>query len=320
MDAEERQIRDLLHVARRYFLDGVDQGVISRELNVSRPTVSRMLRRARELDIVRIEVSHPIERTSALETALRDGFGLKHAWVVEPAADEERVHAVARHAAKTLPSLVSRDSVVGISNGTTLAAVVDAMSAHPRMGTTVVQMIGSLGSDNQLIDGPDLCRRLSDCFGCAYRAVPAPLITRTARLASALRRETAVATTLMLAAHADVAVLGIGTVDRGGSGRIFDGWMTPTITRELVEAGAVGHISGHHFNDQGEHIPSTLCQRTVGVPLDRLHSIPLVLGVVAGAQKVDATVGALRGRHVNALITDAATATAVLQRAGLSNG
>lgn len=306
------QIRELLHVARRYYLDDVDQLAISREISVSRSTVSRMLRRARELDMVRIEVGHPFERTSALEDQLAGAFGLRHAWVIEPADHEDRHSAVAKHAAGVLPTIIERDSVVAVSNGTTLADVVAAMEPHPRVDSRMVQMIGSLGPGNQLIDGPDLCRRLSDLFQCTYHAIPAPIVTRTARLASALRRETAVATTLALAGHADLALVGIGTVDEHGSGRILDGWMTPQLNRELLAAGAVGHVVGHHFDANGDHVRSSLCDRTLGVPLDRLRSIPLVVGVVAGPEKVAATVGALRGGYVTALITDSATATAVL--------
>jgi len=312
VDEDTAYLRDLLHVARRYYLDEVDQTVIAREVNVSRSTVSRMLRRARELQIVRIEVGHSVERTSVLEDRLRAEFGLRRAWVVEPADDQERLAAVAALAAEVLPKIIERDSVVAISNGTTLSAVVSAMAPHPRVDSCIVQMIGSLGSGNHLIDGPDLCRRLADLFRGTYRAMPAPLITRSARMAAALRKETTVATTLALATRPDLAIVGIGTVDDHGSGRIFDGWMTPQITRELRAAGAVGHIAGHHFDATGRHVESALCDRTLGVALERLHSIPLVVGVVTGPEKVQATIGALRGGHVSGLIIDASTATAVL--------
>lgn len=50
------RLDELRRVAHRYYRDGVDQATIAGELDVSRPTVSRMLREARDRGIVEIRV------------------------------------------------------------------------------------------------------------------------------------------------------------------------------------------------------------------------------------------------------------------------
>lgn len=315
MELTAGQIEELLLVARRYYVDGARQADIADEIRVSRPTVSRMLLLAREAGIVRITVEHPYERTSAIEAELLDALGLQRAWVCEPVPGEDATTAVARLAATVLPTVIERDSVVGLSNGTTLAAMVDAMSSHRRTDACVVQMIGALGEQNQLIDSPDICRRLAERLGASYRAFPAPLLMRTARLASAIRRESSISVTLALGSRPDVALVGIGATDAHGSGHIFDRWMTPQIADWLAQAGAVGHVLAHHYDIRGRHVESPLCGRTVGVPIDRLHQIPLVVGVAAGTTKLRAIIGAVTGGYVNALVTDATTAKRLLQSA-----
>lgn len=144
--------------------------------------------------------------------------------------------------------------------------------------------------------------------------MPAPLIVGSIRLAHALQREEAVANALALAAHADVALVGIGAMDtHGSSGPIFQGWLTRQESKMLLNRGAVGHISGHHFDSEGRHVRTELCDRVMSVPLERLKSIRTVIGVATGSDKVAAIRGAARGRHIDVLVTDAATAQAVLR-------
>lgn len=308
-DGEERsRTVTLLRVARRYYLDGASQAEISQEVGYSRPTVSRMLQEARERGVVRIEIGHPLERVMHIERALINRFGLQDARV----ADSGPGDPVAKLAADYVSTITSAASVVAVSNGSTISAVVDAFSPLRRPDSCIVQMIGTLGQENQLLDSPDICRRLAGYFGGTYRIMPAPLVVGSARLATGLRREDSVATAIALGGRADVALLGIGVSNREGSGPIFDGWMTSATARELAAAGAVGHICGHHFDAQGKHVVTDLCRRVMSVPLDRLLDIDRVVAVATGPEKVIAIQGALRGGYANVLVTDVATAQAIL--------
>lgn len=314
MTADRNHLQLLLTVARRYYLDNASQEEIAQEIRFSRATVSRLLGEARRLRIVRFQIGHPLERVMALEQALVDRFGLHGARVAEPAPGVNSLTAVAECAAEYLAETTGPNSVVTVSNGNTISAVVAEFPQLRRRDICVIQMIGTLAQGNPLIDSPDICRRLADSFGGSYRLLPVPLIVGSARLARALRAEESIATTLALGSHADIALVGIGATDALGSGAIFTGWLTSEISSELFRAGAVGHICGHHFDHQGRHIVHDLCQRVLSVPLERLMEIRTVIAVALGGHKVEAITAALRGRHVNVLVTDASTAQAVLYR------
>jgi DNA-binding transcriptional regulator LsrR (DeoR family) len=314
MATDRDHLQLLLKVAKRYYLDEASQEEIAREIQVSRATVSRLLGEARRRRIVRFQISHPLERVVALEEALVKNFGLHGARVAEPATGASSLAAVAECAAEYLVEATGPDSIVAVSNGSTISAVVAEFPRLHRRDTCIVQMIGALAQGNPLVDSPDICRRLADSFGGTYRLLPVPLIVGSAQLARALRSEESVATALALGAHADVALTGIGSTDGQGSGAIFSGWLTPEMSAEFHQAGAVGHICGHHIDRQGRHVLHELCQRILSVPLERLANIRTVIAAAFGEQKTDAIIGALRGRHVNVLVTDAATAVAVLRR------
>lgn len=308
----------LLRIARRYYEDNANQQQIADEEHISRPTVSRLLDEARAVGVVTIRVAHPLRRQLELETQLRERYSLAGVWVSDLASDDEMdtLTATARVAAHVLADTVRPDSIVAISNGSTLAAVVDAfaaMSAKRHRDTTVVQMIGGLGQTNTLDDSPDLCRKLAGALGGRHRDMPVPLVVTSDHLAGALRRESTIEMTLQLASHADLALVGIGVSGPHGSGQIFDGWMSGQIAAQLHGRGAVGHIAGHHFDSSGRHVESDLCRRTIGVSLERLRDMAQVVGVAAGVEKTMAIHGALTGGYVKTLVIDAAAARAVLQ-------
>jgi len=311
-DQDRDHLKLLLAVARRYYLDEASQEEIAGEVQFSRATVSRLLSEARRRRIVRFQIGHPLERALALEEALTARFGIAGARVADVAPGAVPLTAVATCAAEYLAETTAPEGVVAVSNGSTISAVVAEFPQLHRRDTCVVQMIGTLAQDNQLDDSPDICRRLAESFGGTYRLMPVPLIVGNARLARALRHEESVATALALGSHADVALVGVGAHDAASSGNIFNGWLTPQISRDLSRAGAVGHICGHHFDASGRHIAHELCQRIMSVPLERLRDIPKVVGVACGAGKARAISGALRGQYVDVLITDTTTAQALL--------
>src|SRR5690606_41256575 len=72
---ESRQVDLLVKAAELYYEFGMTQEEVAAHLNVSRPTVSRLLRQARERGIVRIAVVNPKSRAGELERRLVETFG-----------------------------------------------------------------------------------------------------------------------------------------------------------------------------------------------------------------------------------------------------
>jgi len=304
----------LLEVARAYYDDDRGQAEIARDIGYSRSTVSRLLTEARARGVVRILIAHPLERQMALEKALIERFGLRSARVAGVEPDLSPLTSVAQAGAEVLVEACRRATVLATSAGTTIHALVQELPLLALRELHVVQMIGSLARSNPHVDSIDTTRRIAERLGGDYRLMPAPLIVGSARLARALRHEEAVANAIALASHADVALVGIGAMSaQGVSGEIFAGWLTPEESAMLVRLGAVGHLSGHHFDAQGRHIRTELCDRVMSVPLERLREIRSVIGVATGEEKVAAIVGAVRGGYLDVLVTDAPTAQAVLR-------
>ena len=128
--------------------------------------------------------------------------------------------------------------------------------------------------------------------------------------------EPAIAEALTRARAADVAVVGIGTVGTGSSKEIVDELgLTDAERAAFLDADPVGDMCCRFFDANGLAVRGAVHDRVVAVELEHLAAIPTVVGVATGAGKVSGVLGAIRGGVLNGLITDAALALALLDRA-----
>lgn len=310
---ERKQTALLLEVARRYYMDGESQAEIAEAVAFSRATVSRLLAEARRVGVVQIRIGHPLERVLSIEKALMQNFGLKQARVADPAETSSIQSEVARCAADLVIENSSENVVLSISNGLAVTATVDAMPQLTWPRSRAVQMIGSVGESDMLMDSPETCRRMSRKLGGTFHPLPAPLVVSDASVAQALRRDNQISATLELGARADLALVGVGATSDGHSGLILQPYESPDMVRTILATGSVAHISGHHIAANGDHVRTDLCDRTIAVDIERLRDIPLVIGVAWGDRKVKALKAAIRGGFISALVTDRSTAISLLQ-------
>ncbi|OKL52246.1 hypothetical protein BSZ39_12625 [Bowdeniella nasicola] len=310
--SEREHIMLLLTVAKLYWVENKPQSEIAAAVGYSRPSISRLLAEARERNMVQIRVGHPLERVMTLETELAERFTLDCVRVAVPDYATQGREVIGRLAADLVVERLKSDSVISISNGRAVAATVEAMPQLRLPHARVVQMIGSVGATDVVVDSPETCRNMATKLGARYSALPVPLVVPTAEAASVLMKEEQVATTLELATRADIALVGVGSVHDGHSGAILAAYEDEETARLLRRKNVVGHICAHHFARDGRHVPTPFCQRTLAVDLERIERIPLVIGVAWGQDKVAALQGALAGGYLSALVTDHQTAMTLL--------
>ena len=122
----------LAMVANMYYNSNLTQSQIAERLYTSRSKVSRMLKEARELGIVRIDIKEPWERNLEYETNMKALFPLDNIRVVKvkSAGMEDVERSIGQVAAYYLDSIIKKDIIVGISWGNTLYRVVKYISAN----------------------------------------------------------------------------------------------------------------------------------------------------------------------------------------------
>jgi len=304
----------ILDIATYYYEQRLTQDEIGRRMNVSRSTISRLLNEARERGIVSIKINYPWQRKHDLEQRLVDTFGLLKARVLagKEKAEDEILKGMGVLAARLLDSYIKDGQILGVSYGRSLASTIAALSPSRQVTLTVVPVIGALGSDNPSIDGPDLVRRFAQAYGGEYRYFPVPLLVEDVRTRDGLIQLPQVYETLNLAKRADIVLLGIGTTSPGTSSRIWKGYLDERQLQRLKNQGAVGHMCGQFYDSGGQLLDLEVNQRSIGIGIKTLETIDFVIAVASGEAKIAAILGALRGKYLNILVTDDATASALL--------
>jgi DNA-binding transcriptional regulator LsrR (DeoR family) len=109
----------------------------------------------------------------------------------------------------------------------------------------------------------------------------------------------------------DLAVIGVGHVGfQEISSMFFADHIHPETVEQLENQGAVGDICGRFYNLHG--LPVNQATGVIGIDLDTLKTLPKVIAIAGGIEKVRAVLGALRGGYIKTLVTDTVTARAIL--------
>jgi DNA-binding transcriptional regulator LsrR (DeoR family) len=318
--ARNDELRLIAKVARLYYERKARQADIAAQLDLSQATVSRLLKRAEEEQIVRITVNVPHGAFTELEEALQTAYDLKEAIVVESGEDEDQImRDIGAAAAFYIESTLKPGEVIGISSwSSSLLAMVDAMHPLPRSTTAqVVQILGGVGNPTAEGHAAHLTRRMASLTRGTATFLPAPGITGSPEMTRLYLDDPYVHGALACFEQVTLALVGIGTVEPSkllaSSGNIFS-------AEELAllrERGTVGDICLRFYNDQGEPVLTPLNDRVIGMRLEQLRKVPRSVGIAGGLRKLQAIQGALAGRWINVLVTDSRTAAALVKNVRL---
>ncbi len=313
----------LVEVAKLYYEDGLNQAQIGQQLQLSRSTVSRLLKGARDKGVVKITIDYKWVRDSALERDLSGAFGLGQVRVLraDGRSEDEMIDGLGYLAANCLDGVVSSSAVsgglvLGVSYGRSVAATIRHVTPRHTENVAVLQIIGALGSGNPLQDGPDLARQLANKYAATYRYLYAPLLVESAETRDRLVQEPLVKDLLETAREADVVLTGVGPLTADASGLIFRGYLGKTDLEKLKKAGSSGHICAQFYDPDGQPVAAGVNERAITIGLDALRRIETVMIVAGGVGKVKALGGALRGGYADVLVTDDVAARGVLGERG----
>ena len=301
-------------IARRFFLDGRSKSEIADEFGLSRFKVARILDDARAAGIVRIEIRLPAGLDASLAQGLQQGFGLRHAIVVDTPGEPEAQmrHQLAHAAAALLREIVTADDVVGVGYGRTLTVMaeeIEGLAPCP-----VVQLTGALMGVNMSENSVELVRQISARSGGACFSMYAPQVLPDAKTAASLREQPEVSEAYRLFGTVTKAVVAVGSWAPPRS-QLYDS--LPERQRvALRRKGVVAEVCAVLLDSDGAQVATEFTQRCISISGHQLRAIDEVVAVAGGTAKADAVRAVLAGGYANSLIVDSSLASALLGRAG----
>lgn len=296
----------MVKVCNLYYIDDLKQEEIAKKLGISRPTISRLLKDAKEAGIVKIQIVSPFTNDySDLEKSLEMKYGLKNVIIANDQTDDtSQKQELAQETALYLERILKPKDVVGLSMGTTLREIPQFVTSRKESKITFVPLLGGVGQANIEIHPNQIVMDIANAFGGNYMLLHAPAVVSDPNLIKAFKEELGIKSVMEMMRKVNVAVVGLGTPFDQNSTMIATGYYEKKDIDLMKKRKAVGDICMQSYNANGDAKEFDSNQKVIGYPLENLKKIETVVGVAGDNSKLEAIKGAIKGKYINVLITN----------------
>ncbi|MGY3692484.1 DNA-binding transcriptional regulator LsrR (DeoR family) [Bradyrhizobium sp. USDA 3240] len=313
-DNEKSRLDDAARAGWLYFIAGHTQDEIAKMLQVSRASAQRLVSLCLAERLITFRLEHPIAACMELASRLKERFDLVHCDVVptDPAAPLSNA-GIAERSANLLELTLRSETpvIVALGTGRAVRAAVERVSPIERPDHQIVSLVGNISADGSA-SFYDTVGRLADRTGARHYPMPLPFLMSSEDERNRMIRIDPIARVRAVAAKADLRLIGIGQMDQKAQVHV-DGFVTREELLEMMRLGAIGEVTGWAYDARGKLIKGGTNKRLTSIP-PQIPAVSTTIAAAVGAAKVPSIKAALAGRVINGLITDEATARAVLDR------
>lgn len=295
----------MVKAAWYYYFENLTQQAIADRLCISRMRVIKLLETARQTGVIQFRLRSDGVGMMEVSRRLMQKYHLKDVFIIPaPDAGASPNEAVARAGAMYVADRLGDNACINVGYGDTLSRTLNHLATMVQSPVTCISLTGGVSYY--------LPNARSTIFNARLVLMPAPLLASTPEMAAAMLAESSVSEILRMASLSSFTLVGIGAMDDSAT-IIKSGMLSQADLLQLRTSRAVGDVLCHFLGADGQLIPTPIEDRLIATPLDGLKAMPNVVGLAAGAQKVEAIRAVLRGGYLDVLITDEATADLLLR-------
>lgn len=303
-----------------YYQDNKSQQQICNQLGISRPTVSRMLNRGKELGIVQIELKNPENvMYGKLERDIEERFQLQEVNIVPSSplvGGSKPINSeLGRGTLHYMERVLHEGDYVGVSMGFAIQNIVRTdYFISEKIPCTFIPILGGIGDSLLEIHSNYLTQRFASLFGGKCIQFFSPAVFSQKEVLQGFLQEQTIRHVTQLYKKLNLVIMGIGIPNTQNSTILRTGYVDKRILQTFTENGAVGDIALRFFDINGNMEPfDEFNSRVSGISIEELNEVPYCVGVASGPQKAAAVLGAIRGKYINVLITDIDCAQRLLE-------
>jgi deoxyribonucleoside regulator len=305
----------VVKVAKMYYLEGLKQEDIARQVGISRSLISMILTEARETGIVEITVRDPFLNDDLLSRSLA-AFYPKTDFVVIPTSSRDpdaQRKIVAERASDILAKTIRGGETIGLAWGRTCHELVQSLKLQDKArAAAVVPLIGGSHQTATYFQINELVRQLAERVGGVPSFIHAPALVSGREERDMYLNSSSMQAIRQAWRSLDAVITGIGAFSqRGGEAREkYTG--ENEVYRQLESQDAVGDLCTRYYDRSGKFITEGYYERVVGIPVEDLKKAKRTILMASGTEKAEAILGALRTGLVSVLVMDESTAKAAL--------
>ena len=290
MTPSQDKIQKLAYVAQQYYLEDRKQSDIATELGISRPLVSRMLREARELGVVRITVSRPETHSESAQDWLRQTSSIRDCVLVPDGEDDNATNqSLSQGAVQLLRQLGSQR--LGIGWGHLIGQLVMWLEENPQFNSSVTDicpLVGNASIPARNYQSNENVRLIAQQLGAVPHFIYLPALPESVE-----EKQLLCSTEIYRKIQTQWAAMDTALVNIGNYPSSPDFASLVRYGDLLQKERTCGRLLVYYFNDQGKIIESDQ-DFAIQIPLELLKSCRNIIGVCSANTSVQAVRGALR--------------------------
>ncbi|MFD3259290.1 sugar-binding transcriptional regulator [Paenibacillus lentus] len=307
-------IKLMSKICKLYYYEAWTQEKIAEKFGMSRPIISKMIQKAREIGVVEIIVHDDPQQTTELEKELEKTYRLQQVLVV-PTRDLNKelvTSAVGKAAAQFVQRLIKNGDRIGVSWGNSLYHMVREFPLDKKDDVKIIPLIGGTGNERTEVHSNQIAYELSKRLGGKCESLYAPSMVETEELHEQIIQLPNIASVLQEGEQIDLALVGIGNPYSMSTMERY-GYLNETVLRELKELDTVADINSRFINRAGEIVHHPINNKIIGIGLEQLRQVNIVVGLAFGLHKIESIKAALKGGYIQMLVTDEATAYKIME-------
>ena len=290
MERDNERLRKIVEVVKLYYLENLTQNEIAKELNMSRPSISKMLNEAKESGIVTISINSPFSEGEVLLERIIEKYNLKSGEIIsdkgENIPNDESLYRVGiEFLCKNLN---------GVKNfGLGWGNLIEELLVHLDEGKIsnlkgkIVPLIGNINLPFRGYHANELVRIFSE------KTKITPLYLFSPACLTSLQEQEVIKN---LENYQDIEKhwenLECALIEICSHPTVPDMATAVRFGKKLNEEKAVGNILAYYYDKNGKIIEGEN-DFTIQVPLEKLKKVKKVIGIVSSKTNKNAVIGAL---------------------------
>lgn len=295
---EKEKARRLTDIARLYYDQDKTQHEIAAIYGISRPLVSRLLKEARAVGIVRIEVRGPLQENDLLWARARQLYGLVGGATELSVGDDNSVNDKLAHIAVDYLRNLKGDSF-GIGWGTIIGVMVSALEGQPARADSfrsICPLVGNSSVSTRSYHSNENVRIVARHFEAEPHYLYTPAFVETQQERALICQTEHYRSVYHQWERLDVALVNIGNYpsvpDFASASRFGD---------LLVKGRAAGRLLAYYYDINGG-IFHCDTDYSIEIPIELLRRCRNVVGICSANVRPRALAGALRSGLISHIV------------------
>jgi deoxyribonucleoside regulator len=304
----------LVQVAHMYYEQNLSQQQIADALGLSRSLIALYLKKARELQIVKIEISDPQDNCEDLALLIKTKTNLNRVVVVPSSHNSAALtrRSIAGALARHLEHTLQDGDRLGVGFGRTMAEVADLLvpsksrkiDVLPVVGESSSGLVGTYSQVNLHI------LKIARNFNGTPHFLFAPLLVHSDALRDMLISDETIRPVIEYWNNLTHICIGIGTLPAVAGEVIYIGEENLDM---FMEAGGVGDICSRYFDSDGHFIKNPLYNQIIGISFEQIRNTKHIMAVASGPEKAKSTESLLKANLITELFVDEDLARAIVK-------